>query len=71
LEFAQCYKCVSLSYLLYFLPSVARLGSDLRSLSRLAPSPAFDVTPAELIDAVVTETRVVENVGGKINMARS
>lgn len=61
-----------LSYLLFSLPSVAsRLGSDLRSLPRLAPSPAFDVTPAELIDAVVTETRVVENVGGKINMARS
>jgi methylthioribose-1-phosphate isomerase len=32
-------------------------------------SPAFDVTPADLIDCVVTEKRVVENVGGKIDMS--
>ncbi|KAL7416115.1 putative translation initiation factor aIF-2BI/5-methylthioribose-1-phosphate isomerase [Mrakia frigida] len=32
-------------------------------------NPSFDVTPAELIDAVVTERRVVENIGGRIDMS--
>ena len=38
-------------------------------MSSLLSSPSFDVTPAELIDAVVTEKRVVENIGGKIDMS--
>ena len=41
--------------------STAALGTEVWN-------PAFDVTPAELVDAIVTEVGVVEKVGGKFDL---
>lgn len=45
------------------LISTAAIGIDVWN-------PAFDVTPAELIDGVITERGVVEKVDGKFDFAR-